>query len=60
VPLAYGQSVTDECLGWSDTVELIRLLARAVRTQRRTALFRSALASRTFPEPKGGSLERTH
>jgi 3-deoxy-7-phosphoheptulonate synthase len=60
VPLAYGQSVTDECLGWNDTVELIRLLARAVRTQRRTALFRSALASRTLPETKGGSLERTH
>jgi 3-deoxy-7-phosphoheptulonate synthase len=42
VPLAYGKSITDECLGWSDTVDVIRLLARAVRTQRRTALARYA------------------
>ncbi|CAB3679994.1 3-deoxy-7-phosphoheptulonate synthase [Trinickia soli] len=59
-PLAYGQSVTDECLGWNDTVELIRLLARAVRTQRRTALFRGAQASRALSDDQGGSLERTH
>lgn len=59
-PLAYGQSVTDECLGWNDTVELIRLLARAVRTQRRTALFRGAQASRALFDDQGGSLERTH
>ncbi len=58
-PLAYGQSVTDECLGWGDTVELIRLLARAVRTQRRTALFRDASASRGYLDTQGGNLERT-
>ncbi|MBU6488639.1 MAG: hypothetical protein KGQ57_12580, partial [Burkholderiales bacterium] len=58
-PLAYGQSVTDECLGWGDTVELIRLLARAVRTQRRTALYRDASASRGYLDAQGGNLERT-
>lgn len=58
-PLAYGQSVTDECLGWGDTVELIRLLARAVRTQRRTALLRDASASRGYLDTQGGNLERT-
>ena len=57
--LAYGQSVTDECLGWGDTVELIRLLARAVRTQRRTALLRDASASRGYLDTQGGNLERT-
>lgn len=60
VPLAYGQSVTDECLGWSDTVDLIRLLARAVRTQRRTALYREALAPRALVDTQGDSFERTH
>lgn len=59
-PLAYGQSITDECLGWTDTVDLIRLLARAVRTQRRTALARDASSSFSFIDAQGGSLGRTH
>ena len=33
-PLVYGQSVTDACLGWSDTVVLLEKLARAVRDRR--------------------------
>ncbi|CAN7646957.1 3-deoxy-7-phosphoheptulonate synthase [Trinickia sp. LjRoot230] len=44
VPLVYGQSITDECLGWHDTAELIHLLAGAVRARRRTALYHSTLA----------------
>ena len=32
--LAYGQSVTDACLGWEDTVDLIRKLAEAVKSRR--------------------------
>lgn len=59
-PLAYGQSVTDECLGWGDTVELIRLLARAVRTRRRTALYRGTPAPHALMDTRGGRLERTH
>ena len=33
--LAYGQSITDGCLGWDDSVRVLERLARAVR-QRRT------------------------
>ncbi|RKP43437.1 3-deoxy-7-phosphoheptulonate synthase [Trinickia fusca] len=50
VPLAYGQSITDECLGWDDTVELIHTLAGAVRARRRSALYRSALAQHAFSD----------
>ena len=32
-PLTYGQSITDACLGWEDTVEVVDALANAVRTQ---------------------------
>ena len=33
-PLVYGQSVTDGCIGWDDTVPLLSQLAEAVRTRR--------------------------
>lgn len=33
-PMVYGQSVTDACLGWDDTVVLLNNLARAVRDRR--------------------------
>ena len=33
-PLAYGQSITDGCLGWDDTVRLLERLARAVERRR--------------------------
>ena len=32
--LVYGQSVTDACLGWDDTVEVLDMLAAAVRSRR--------------------------
>ncbi|MGH2378123.1 MAG: 3-deoxy-7-phosphoheptulonate synthase [Candidatus Limnocylindria bacterium] len=41
--LAYGQSVTDACLGWEDTVPALRELAAAVRARR--ALVRPPSAS---------------
>lgn len=31
--LTYGQSITDACLGWDDTIPLLRELAAAVRTR---------------------------
>jgi 3-deoxy-7-phosphoheptulonate synthase len=34
-PLAYGQSITDPCLGWDDSVALLEGLARAVAERRR-------------------------
>jgi 3-deoxy-7-phosphoheptulonate synthase len=36
-PLAYGQSLTDACLGWEDTVAVLDLLAEGV-AERRVAL----------------------
>ena len=32
-PLVHGQSITDACIGWEDTVPLLRELAAAVRTR---------------------------
>ena len=32
--LSYGQSITDACIGWEDTVMLLEELAEAVRTRR--------------------------
>jgi 3-deoxy-7-phosphoheptulonate synthase len=33
--LAYGQSITDACLGWDDSVEALDVLAGAVRARRK-------------------------
>lgn len=33
-PLAYGQSVTDACIGWETTVPMLEALARAAATRR--------------------------
>jgi 3-deoxy-7-phosphoheptulonate synthase len=33
-PLIYGQSITDACLGWDDTVDLLKNLALAVQKRR--------------------------
>lgn len=37
-PLVYGQSITDACLGWDDSVMALKELARAVRQRRATGL----------------------
>ena len=36
-PLTYGQSITDGCIGWEDSVSVLESLASAVR-QRRLAV----------------------
>ena len=36
-PLVYGQSITDECIGWDETVNLLGALAAAVRNARMLA-----------------------
>ena len=33
-PLTYGQSITDACLGWEDSVKVLETLAEAVRQRR--------------------------
>ena len=35
-PLAYGQSITDACLGWEESEKLLRILAEAIRKRRLT------------------------
>lgn len=35
--LQYGVSITDACIGWSNTVEVLELLAEAVEKRRQTA-----------------------
>lgn len=42
-PLTYGQSITDGCIGWDDSVRVLEQLAAAVRHRRATA--RSGLAA---------------
>ena len=32
--LTYGQSITDACIGWSDTERLVDLLAEGVESRR--------------------------
>jgi 3-deoxy-7-phosphoheptulonate synthase len=32
--LIYGQSVTDACIGWDDTVTMLEMLANAVKARR--------------------------
>jgi 3-deoxy-7-phosphoheptulonate synthase len=34
VPLIYGQSITDGCIGWDDSVAVLEQLAQAVRARR--------------------------
>ena len=36
-PLVYGQSITDPCIGWEDSVRLLDQLAQAVRARRALA-----------------------
>ena len=36
VPLEYGKSITDACIGWDETVEVLRRLAHAVQRRRVT------------------------
>ncbi len=36
-PLQYGQSVTDACLGWKDSLEVLEILAGAVQERRKQA-----------------------
>jgi 3-deoxy-7-phosphoheptulonate synthase len=34
-PLQFGQSITDACLGWDDSVELLQVLAEGVKKRRK-------------------------
>jgi len=34
-PLTYGQSITDACIGWDETTELLKEFAHAVKSGRK-------------------------
>ncbi len=36
-PLTYGQSITDGCIGWDTTVDVLEKLAEAVAARRERA-----------------------
>ena len=36
-PLEYGKSITDACIGWEDSVDLLEMLAKGVRARRLAA-----------------------
>jgi 3-deoxy-7-phosphoheptulonate synthase len=38
-PLAYGQSITDACLGWDDSVRVLDTLAEGIRKRRLKASY---------------------
>jgi 3-deoxy-7-phosphoheptulonate synthase len=44
-PLVFGQSVTDPCIGWDDSVALLEILADAVRKRRATLKERNGAPS---------------
>ncbi|GAA2790002.1 3-deoxy-7-phosphoheptulonate synthase [Saccharopolyspora taberi] len=45
--LEYGRSITDACMGWDDTADVLRVLASAVRARRRAG----AVAAWMEPTP---------
>jgi len=50
--LVYGRSITDACIGWEDTAELLHSLAAAVRQRRNSVAPRSAAGA----NPGSGTL----
>jgi len=41
-PLVYGQSITDGCIGWDTSLEVLESLAQAVRARRAARLSEAA------------------
>jgi 3-deoxy-7-phosphoheptulonate synthase len=48
--LTYGQSITDACMGWETTTEVLGRLAGAVRSRRRAAGTHGSTAGRPTPD----------
>ena len=55
-PLTFGQSVTDPCIGWDDSVELLDSLAAAVQARRKQEQggLRRHLSPPRSPRPRKG------
>ncbi len=45
-PLVYGQSITDGCIGWDTSVQVLERLAQAVKNRRKVVAGRTAVGSR--------------
>jgi 3-deoxy-7-phosphoheptulonate synthase len=41
-PLTYGQSITDGCIGWEDSVAVLERLAAGVRARRARRIAQAA------------------
>jgi 3-deoxy-7-phosphoheptulonate synthase len=41
-PLVYGQSITDGCIGWDSSLQVLEALAEAVRARRARRLAEAA------------------
>ena len=53
-PLTYGQSITDACLAWNDTVPVLRELADAVRARRARQVAKNCVSIPAwFDGPRG-------
>jgi 3-deoxy-7-phosphoheptulonate synthase len=51
-PLVYGQSVTDACISWDDTVPVLETLAQAVRDRRRAGTHVAPVADARESAPR--------
>ncbi len=52
--LVYGQSITDACIGWCDSVPLLDELAGAVRSRRRKGRAVTVTSDTVFPQNRCG------
>ncbi len=50
-PLVYGQSITDACIGWDESVVLLRQLSEAVRQRRKVGKSAPVRVPSVSPEP---------
>ncbi len=49
-PLVYGQSITDACIGWDESVALLKQLSEAVRQRRKQSRMKAAQQPSVEPE----------
>ena len=60
-PLVYGQSITDACLGWNDSVDLLESLAEQVRRRRsRNSASGGLHVSSSQPQENAEKEDRNH
>ncbi|PRD18776.1 UNVERIFIED_CONTAM: aroG, partial [Trichonephila clavipes] len=48
-PLTYGQSITDGCVGWDDSLQVLETLAQGVRKRRLAQIHRELSSGLSCP-----------